>query len=346
MSALDQPLIVANSNYHVGQQMSIRLAEELGFFEQEGFTNYLYECRGLVPGPFERVALGLAMEEQGVDIATAVDVASVLWQRAHGADLFIVGGWRYSPNMKFFGAKRLRGLADLRGGTVGIREAGSLQHILLGNALRQAGVDPVAEVSWVYDSIYSYGNDPRHVDALREGKVDALSSQPPFTSVLAGEGFPVLLDPHAVYPGGKPDKVIVATGRTVEQRGDELTAFLRANLQGFWAMRDNSRYDQLRDLESRLRQQSHNDQERSVRIITSIEKVEGWTVPADGGVAPEALQRVIDESRELGELDQPLEVRDVLRDGPVKAAYAELCSRPELDGIRANVAEAVQKYGF
>lgn len=346
MSALDQPLLVANSNYHVGQQMSVRIAEEQGYFEQEGFTNYVYESGGLVPGPFEREALGLVMKERGVDIATAVDVGSVLYQRSLGEDLFIVGGWRYSPNMKFFGAKHLKSLADLRGGTVGIREAGSLQHILLGNALRQAGVDPAVDVKWVYDSVFSYGNDPRHADMLRSGKVDALSSQPPFTAQLANEGFPVLLDPFELYPGGKPDKVIVATGRTVEQRTEELTAFLRGNLRGFWTMRDNSRYDYLRDLEARLRQRSHNDQERSVSIITSIEKVEGWTVPADGGVAREALARVIEEAVELGELGRSLPVEEVLRDEPVRKAYADLHSRAELQGIQEVIAAAVRKYGF
>jgi len=346
VSALDQPLLVANSNYHVGQQMSVRIAQEQGFFEQEGFTNYMYASHGLVPGPFEPEALGLVMEEQGVDIATAVDVGSVLQQRSQGAELYIVGGWRYSPNLKFFGAKHVTKLEGLRGGTVGIREAGSLQHILLGNALRQAGVDPVTDVKWVYDSVFSYGNDPRHMDMLREGKVDALSSQPPFTNQLESEGFPVLLDPHVQYRGGKPDKVIVATGRTVEKRTAELTAFLRANLRGFWYMRTNANYDYLRDLEKRLRQQSHNDQERGVSIITSIEKVEGWTVPADGGVSPQALERVIEEAVQLSELDRPLAVEDVLRDEPVKSAYAELKARPELEPIRQSIAEAVKKYGF
>ncbi len=346
MSALDQPLLVGNSNYHVGQQMSVRIAEEQGFFEQEGFTNYVYASHGLVPGPFERDALSLVMEEQGVDIATAVDVGSVLHQCAQGAELFIVGGWRYSPNLKFFGAKHLKSLADLRGGTVGIREAGSLQHILLGNALRQVGIDPVTEITWVYDSVFSYGNDPRHMDMLREGKVDALSSQPPFTNELASEGFPVLLDPHLKYRGGKPDKVIVATSRTVEQRTEELTAFLRANLCGFWFMRTNANYDYLRDLERRLRQQSHNDEERRVSIITSIEKVEGWTVPADGGVSPRALEAVIAEKVELGELDHPVPVGEVLREGPITRAYAEVSARPEMRPILDAIAEAVKKYGF
>ncbi len=345
MSTLDQPLLVANSNYHVGQQMSIRIAEEQGFFEQEGFTNCIYHSAGLIPGPFERDALGLVMEEHGVDIATAVDVGAALSQRARGANLYIVGGWRYTSNLKFFGAKNLHSLAELRGARIGIREDGDLQQIFITNGLRKAGIDP-AELCWIYDPVFAYGNNPAHLDMLRQGKVDAMCSQPPYSGQLTAEGFPILLDPQILYPGGRPDKVAVATKRTIEERGDELRAFLRANTRGFWHMRDNANYDYLRDLESRLRSQSHNDQERRVRIITSIEKVEGWTVPPDGGVSRAALQAVINELREVGELDVDVSVDDTLRDEAAIAAYDELKSRPELDPIRATISAAVEKYGF
>src|SRR5581483_4985644 len=113
MSGLDQPLLIANSNYHVGQQTSIRVAEEQGFFREEGLAEYVYEWRGLLPGPVERDGLALIMKEHGVDIATAVDVGSILHQRAQGADLYIVGGWRYPPNLKFFAAKHLTDLRQL-----------------------------------------------------------------------------------------------------------------------------------------------------------------------------------------------------------------------------------------
>jgi len=345
VSALDQPLLVANSNYHVGQQMSVRIAQEQGFFEQEGFTNYVYECGGLIPGPFERDALALVMEERGVDVATAVDVGAALFQRSHWADVHIVGGWRYTSNLKFFGAKHVHSVFDLRGARIGIREDGDLQQIFITNALRKVGID-ASEVRWTYDPVFAYGNNPAHLDMLRSGKVDAMCSQPPYTNRLMAEGFPILLDPRLLYPGGRPDKVVVATARTVEQRGPELRAFLRGNTRGFWHMRDNANYDYLRDLETRLRQQSHNDQERTVRIISSIEKVEGWTVPPDGGVSREALRVVIEELRELGELDTDVAVEGALRDDAATDAYSELTSRPELDAIRATVAAAVEKYGF
>ena len=327
MSGLDQPLLVANSNYHVGQQMSVRIAEEQGFFEHEGFTRYVYDPGGLVPGPFERDALALVMEERGVDVATAVDVGAALIQRSRGAPLYIVGGWRYTSNLKFFAAKHLRSLQDLRGARIGIREEGDLQQLFIGNALRKAGIDS-ADVRWTCDPVFAYGNNPAHLDMLRQGKVDAMCSQPPYSNQLVVEGFPVLLDPQVLYPGGRPDKVVVATERTVARRGDELRAFLRANLRGFWHMRDNANYAYLRDLESRLRAESHNDEERTVRIVTSIEKVEGWTVPPDGGVSREALAKVVEELKEVDELDQTAAVEDALRDEFAIDAYRELLVGP------------------
>jgi ABC-type nitrate/sulfonate/bicarbonate transport system substrate-binding protein len=346
MSGLDQPLLVANSNYHVGQQTSIRVAEEQGFFREEGFENYVYECRGLLPGPLEREGLALVMQERGVDIATAVDVGSVLWQRTRGADLYIVGGWRYPPNFKVFGGKHVEGLAGLRGKRIGTREAGGLSQLFIANGLRKLGVDPWTEVEWVYDPIFSYGNDPTHLDWLRDGRVDALTTQPPYTEHARREGFPILLDPLKEYPGGRPDKVIVATGRVIEHRAAELAAFLRANIRGFWFMRDPANLAYLQDLEERYRARSHNDDERRLRIVTSVEKTEGWNVPITGGVSRPGLEQVIEELTTFGELEGPLTLDAVLRDEFVRAAYEDLRSRPALHAAHQKALAAVEKYGF
>ena len=82
MSTLDQPLLIANVNYHVGHWVAIYVAEEQGFFKQEGLARYEYERGGLLPGPSESQTLGLAIKEHGVDIATAVDTESAIIQRA------------------------------------------------------------------------------------------------------------------------------------------------------------------------------------------------------------------------------------------------------------------------
>ena len=65
-------------------------------------------------------------------------------------------------------------------------------------------------------TIFSYGNDPAHLDMLRSGKIDAMMSFPPYSQQLEQEGFPILADPTVEFPGGRPEKVTVATGRTID----------------------------------------------------------------------------------------------------------------------------------
>jgi hypothetical protein len=134
MSALDQPLLIANSNYHVGHQIAIFVAKEQGFFREENLAAYDYEAAGLIPGPLEADGLALAMKNRGVDIATAVDVEAAIIQRAGGADLFIVGGWRYTPFLKWYGARRIKNMSDLLGGRIGMREKGGLVQVFVQDA--------------------------------------------------------------------------------------------------------------------------------------------------------------------------------------------------------------------
>ena len=167
MSTLDQPLLIANSNYHVGHQIAIFVAKEQGFFQEEGLKEYEYDSRGLIPGPIERDGLAMAIKNHGVDIATAVDVEAAIYQRSLGADLYIVGGWRYTPFLKWYGAKHVTDMSKLRGGRIGMREKEGLVQVFITDALRAAGVDPDTEVHWVYDPVFGYRNNPAHMEMLR-----------------------------------------------------------------------------------------------------------------------------------------------------------------------------------
>ncbi len=143
MSALDQPLLIANSNYHVGHQIAIFVAEERGFFREEKLGAYQYDAGGLIPGPLEREGLALAMKNRGVDIATAVDVEAAILQRAKEADCYIVGGWRYTPLLKWYGAEHVTDMSALRGGRIGMREREGLVQVFIHQALRQAAPEQV-----------------------------------------------------------------------------------------------------------------------------------------------------------------------------------------------------------
>jgi ABC-type nitrate/sulfonate/bicarbonate transport system substrate-binding protein len=345
MSTVDQPLLIANSNYHVGQQVAVYVAQEQSYFREEGLQQFEYDGRGLIPATIEKHGLGPAMVEHGVDIATAVDVSAAIYQRSLNADVFIVGGWRYDPDLKWYGQKAISDIRQLKGKRLGIREREGLVYGFMANFLLQAGIDPEKEVTWVYDPVFGYGNDPRHVDMLRNGAVDAMPSFPPFSKQLEAEGFPILMDPRVVFPR-RPGKVTVATKRTIESRADELRAYFRGMIRAFWFMRDTANFDYLRDIERRLRKESHNDEERELFIVTSLEKVDGWALPIDGGVTADSLKRIIQEMTAIGDLKTAVEVESLLYDSAVREAYQELLKRPELMPAHEKVKLVVQKYGF
>ncbi|HEY1371570.1 MAG TPA: ABC transporter substrate-binding protein [Candidatus Binatia bacterium] len=346
MSALDQPLLVANSNYHVGHQIAIFVGKEQGFFREENLPAFDYEAGGLIPGPLEAEGLAATIRHRGVDIATAVDVEAAIAQRARGADLFIVGGWRYTPFLKWYGSKHVTDMRALRGGRIGMREKGGLVQVFIEDALRAAGVDPAREVEWAYDPVFGYRNSPAHTDMLRTGKVDAITSQPPFSDALEADGFPMILDPNKVFPR-RPGKITVATRQTVEQRGGELTAYFRAIIRSFWFMRDVKNFDYVKDLEARLRKtNTHNEDERRLCIVTGPDRLDSWALPVDGGVAPDAIERIAAEMHGSGKLGRRLSADEILRDGPVRSAYREVSGRPALKPALSTALAAVEKYGF
>ena len=347
MSTLDQPLLIANSNYHVGHQVAIFVAEEQGFFREEGLKEYVYDARGLIPGPLERDGLAMAITNHGVDIATAVDVEAAIYQRSLGADVYIVGGWRYTPFLRWYGAKHLTDMSKLRGGRIGMREKEGLVQVFITDALRDAGVDPENEVRWIYDPVFGYRNNPAHMEMLRAGKVDAITSQPPFSDQLEKEGYPMILDPNKVFPR-RPGKLTVATGQAIEKRADELRAYFRAIIRAFWFMRDMKNFEILRDLERKLRKtNTHNEDERGVvAIVTGPDRVESWAIPIDGGITTEAVQRIADEMVKSGKLSRAMSVKDIVRDDAVKTAYQEVSRRPELKHPLSIALAAQEKYGF
>src|SRR5918999_1054678 len=331
MSTLDQPILIANSNYHVGHQVAIFVAEEQGFFREEGLDKYEYHACGLIPGPLERDGLAMAINNHGVDIATAVDVEAAIHQRSLGADVYIVGGWRYTPFLKWYGAKHVTDMTKLRGGRIGMREKEGLVEVFITNALEAAGVDPEKEVEWVYDPVFGYRNNPAHMEMLRSGKIDAITSQPPFSDQLEREGYPMILDPNNVFPR-RPGKLTVATRTMIEKRTDEMKAYFRAIIRTFWFMRDVKNFEYLKNMEKRLRKtNTHNEDERGVvAIVTSPDRLENWALPIDGGITAEAVQRITDDMVKSGKLSRPIAAKEILRDDAVKQAYREVSSRPEL----------------
>ena len=349
MSALNQPILIANVNYHVGHWVAIYIAEEQGFFKEEGLGRYEYERSGLLPGPFERDGLALAIKEHGVDIATAVDAESAIVQRAQGADVYIVGGWRYTPFLKWYGSKHITDLSKLRGGKIGVRErsaeGGGLVEFFIEEALKEAGVDPKTEVELVENPVFGYRTNSKHADMLRSGEINAVTSSPPYSDELEKEGYPVILDPNKVFPR-RPGKVTVAPRKTVEQRGEELKAYFCAIIRSFWFMRDVNNFEYVHALEARLRTLTHNEDEHHLFIASAPDRLDSWACPIDGGIERSALERMMREMVTRGKLDRTIPVDDLFKDEAVTKAYREVSTREKLKPAFNSAMAVVDKYGF
>ncbi len=342
MSGLDQPIVIANSCYHVGHERSWRVAEEQGYPEQEGLDRYVYERGGLITGKQEFEGLGQIMWERGVDIATAVDVRAAIVQRSHGADAYIVGGWRVQLAPKLIGAKGMSRPEDLRGARSVVREKWDLRYISICGALRKFKIDPEREIDWIEVPTTGYTSDESVGDLLRTGQVTMLPIDGTEADRLMAEGYPLILDLEAYYKGmgaWPPGKVIVATRQTIDHRADDLHAFLRASVRGFWFASDPRNHAYMYDLETRLRGATFNADERRLRLRKSEKSLEaknastviGEHFVLDGLVRRNALSRLIEDMVESGELDGPIEVDDVLMDAASIDAFENLLGRGLID---------------
>jgi ABC-type nitrate/sulfonate/bicarbonate transport system substrate-binding protein len=351
MSGLDQPIVIANSNYHVGQERSFRVAEDQGFLKEEGLERYVYERGGLIPGRLEFDGLGEVMWERGVDIATAVDTRAAIVQHAQGQDVSIVGGWRMQLAPTLYAGEAIASPGQLRGATIGVREKWGLNHLSISSVLRKLGIDPEREVGWVEDPLIGYSS-PGVGDLLRSGKVSVLplNSGKEAESLLS-EGYHAVLDVGWFYldhGGWPPGKVIVATQQTIEHRGEELRAFLRANVRAFWFIQDPQNHAYMYDLDTRLRQSTSNEDERVLRMYQSENRARqragqlgpramGYMV-MDGLVSRPALADVIDGMVRAGDLREPVAVDSVLKDQPALDAFQQLLNNGRID------RQAVEKW--
>ena len=193
-----------------------------------------------------------------------------------GADVYIVGGWRYTPFLKWYGSKHITDISKLRGGKIGVRESsadgGGLVEFFIEEALKEAGVNPEIEVEQVQDSVFGYRNNPAHIEMLRSGKVNAITSSPPFSDLTRERRLSSHSRPQQSFSPASGEGHRGAPRRTIEQRGEELKAYFRAIIRTFWFMRDVKNFEYLHDLEARLRKLTHNEDEQRLFIASAPDR--------------------------------------------------------------------------
>src|SRR5882724_5986041 len=138
------------------------VAEEL--LRAEGFTDIRYVD---TPSPEVPAAIARGRVDFGMHYASGL-VRNI----DAGEAVTLLGGVHVGC-FEVFGSKAIRGIADLKGKSVGVPALGSPQHLFLAVIAAHVGVDPNKDVNWVVSPSI------KPMQLFVDGKIDAFLGIPP-----------------------------------------------------------------------------------------------------------------------------------------------------------------------
>jgi ABC-type nitrate/sulfonate/bicarbonate transport system substrate-binding protein len=329
-------------------QVPVRAAHEMNFFYDEGLKtadgSLAYELLtdSMVPFGLEKLGISQAMKEKSVDIALDVQSRTIFYQRGRGADIYILAGWRNQHTNLWVGPPHIKSLQELKGKRVGISDYNSIRHWAIQIQLKKAGLDLERDVEWVRIGV----NSKLHMDAIRSGRVECAPVPPWYAEDLIKEGCNVLVSPADQYPDGRPERIIAATGRILEEHPDMVKAFLKGMIRSYWFVRDMPKnYEYITNLEKRIRLLSPDPEERVVQTPRSLRDLEAMPFPLDGRAT--GFEDMLKEEERLGELNYNVPpIKEVSAQDLVDEAYKELRARPQLAEEYQRVSKIAEKWGY
>ena len=345
---LDGKLRIAPTCYHMLHQVPVRAAHEMNFFYDEGLKSadgslaYELLTDSMVPFGLEKLGISQAMKEKSVDIALDVQSRTIFYQRARGADIYIIAGWRNQHTNLWVGPPHIKSLQELKGKRVGISDFNSIRHWAIQIQLKKAGLDLERDVEWVRVGV----NSKFHVEAIRSGRVECAPVPPWYAEDLLKEGCNVLVSPADQYPQGRPERIIAATGRILEERPDMIKSFLKGMIRSYWFVRDMPKnYEYITNLEKRIRLLSPDPEERVVQVPRSLRDLEAMPFPLDGRAS--GFEDMLKEEERLGELNYNVPpIKVVVAQDLLDEAFKELRARKELDEEFQRLKKIEARWGY
>lgn len=345
---LDGKLRIAPTCYHVLHQVPVRTAHEMNFLYDEGLRSgdgspaYELLTDSMVPFGLEKLGISQAMKEKSVDIALDVQSRTVFYQRARGADLYIIAGWRNQHTNVWVAPPHIKSLADLKGKRVGISDFNSIRHWAIQIQLKKAGLDLDRDIEWVRIGV----NSRLHRDAIRNGRVECAPVPPWYAEELKKEGCNALVSPADQYPDGRPERIIAATGRILEEQPGMVKSFLKGMIRSYWFVRDMPKnYEYISNLEKRLRLLSPDPEERVVTHLRTEQDLEAMPFPLDGKAT--GFEDMLKEEERLGELNYEVPaIQEVCAQDLVDEAFKELRQRRDLDSEFRRVSKIAERWGY
>jgi NitT/TauT family transport system substrate-binding protein len=283
--------------------MVFPLAQQKGFFKEEGFDTEIVQ----ITGPSGRSAL------MSGDIDYYTTIAFIVQSAIVGLPVKVIAAYVNCPPFVLMSRPELKSAQDLKGKTMGIgAPPGSSPDVIAKLSLKHLGLNPDKDVKYVY-----LNSHERTYLALEQGLYAAGLIPPPFDFKGAKLGLNSLARAAEILT--YPEDGLIATVKKIKEKPDEVKRVIRAGIKA-------NRY---------IRTQ----REGTIQFLMAWQKVDRETATAnydsavrsfnDDGSLPEAgLRLIIDEAKKTAKVEREIPLTNVADLSILREAQKEL-------GIRA-----------
>ncbi|MBI2988224.1 MAG: ABC transporter substrate-binding protein [Deltaproteobacteria bacterium] len=349
---------VGNACWHAAHVTDAYVAQEAGFFAEEGLDTeivsgsiYTEGIKASRPGDYRYDESPYVLRDMirfNIDIVTDVELATVCLDKIRSqGELRIIGVWRNRLVAAMMGAPHVKTLADLKGKRIGIWVKGTEVGRLIELQLRKGGLDPATDVEWVVG--YKFGSNREAAGPLCEGKTDAAIVRIDWASKLQEEGFTKLVDFLEVYPHGRPARLTVARQSFIDRNPEIIKRYWKAAIRAHHFIRIvPEHYPFLRYCEAKQRTNNPDENEMQ-RNLMPMSMYESWHSSMNGQPSMQGLADHLQESKETGKVPASFtfeQLQSMLRLELVQEAWEELCQRDETKQNLERIQPLIERFGF
>lgn len=215
---------VITGHYHAGHRVITKIANERGWFREEGLGRVDISPLGTTD---DRLTLA-EITKGRADVVWDAHSDIVVQEDAAGAPLAVIDVFRsFQPRNLLFARPTMNTIHDLKGKRVGVNEVDGMDAWEIRKGLERAGMDPDRDVMWVPHMRGQYARGAP-LEILQRGDVDAMTARGGEVASLRKAGFRLVADLTTAFPVGYPIRFLVARRTLVEQHPAAVESFLRA----------------------------------------------------------------------------------------------------------------------
>lgn len=256
---------------------------------------------GAKQGIFTSEGLELEFMTMRTDLAIAALGASEVDYIAHGGAALRAGAQGFPLKLVFAldhktpfwlaARAEFKNVNQLRGKKIGISFPADTPHIILKRFLRQQGIDPDREVSYVSGQF-----SPVALQSLLGGVLDAAVLAPPFNILAKEKGLNLLTYLGQSVPDATVSNGIVTSDQKIKSRPDEVKRMVRASLKALYAYRQN-KLAAVEFLSSHF--------EIPVKTAAQVYPNAIEILTTDGQISEEKLRQILDMMQDTGKKEPP-----------------------------------------